>query len=111
LAGRELAPDPARLARDLRRVRLTHAGTMSDPALVEALARETQGLVVVNGRRHALSLYRKAAEAGLDGLVHLTTRQYAAHRREILERVRQRLKEGSPCRLIATSLVEAGVDL
>ena len=111
LAGRELAPDPARLARELRRVRLTHAGTMSGPALVEALAGEKQSLVVVNSRRHALSLYRRAAEAGLDGLIHLTTRQYAAHRREILERVRQRLKEGSPCRLIATSLVEAGVDL
>ena len=111
LAGRELAPDPVRLARELRRVRLTHAGTMSDSKLIKALAREKQALVIVNSRKHALSLYRRANETGLDGLIHLTTRQYAAHRRKILEMVRQRLKEGSPCRLIATSLVEAGVDL
>ena len=49
--------------------------------------------------------------AGLDGLVHLTTRQYAAHRRQILEAREAALGEGKPCRLIATSLVEAGVDL
>jgi CRISPR-associated endonuclease/helicase Cas3 len=44
-------------------------------------------------------------------VVHLTTRQYAAHRRNILADVHQRLKTGEPCRLVATSLVEAGVDL
>jgi CRISPR-associated endonuclease/helicase Cas3 len=56
-------------------------------------------------------LYRNARENGLDGAIHLTTRQYAAHRRRILADVRERLKQEAPCRLIATSLVEAGVDL
>src|SRR5208337_2974481 len=46
-----------------------------------------------------------------DGVVHLTTRQYAAHRRRVLADVRERLRDGKPCRLIATSLVEAGVDV
>ena len=36
--------------------------------------------MIVNSRAHALALYRKAVDAGLDGVVHLTTRQYAAHR-------------------------------
>ena len=67
--------------------------------------------MIVNSRAHALALYRKAVEAGLDGVMHLTTRQYAAHRLKILGDVRQRLAKGKPCRLIATSLVEAGVDL
>ena len=111
LAGRELAPHPARLSEQLERVRLVHDGDMDDAALVTALARTERALVIVNTRKHALALYRAAHAAGLDGLVHLTTRQYAAHRREVLEKVRQMLKTNAPCRLIATSLVEAGVDL
>jgi CRISPR-associated endonuclease/helicase Cas3 len=108
---RELAPDPEKLAAELRRVRLVHGGDMIDAALVEALAGAPQGLVIVNSRKHALALYRAAQAAGLEGLVHLSTRLYAAHRREVLAGVRQRLKDGLPCRLIATSLIEAGVDV
>ena len=111
LDGRELAPDPASLARELRRTKLDFAGPMDNAALVNALAREDQALAIVNSRAHALDLYREAVAAGLDGVIHLTTRQYAVHRREILKNVRARLKEGRACRLVATSLVEAGVDV
>lgn len=111
LEGRELAPDPADLAKRLERVMLVHGGVMDDTALLGELGKTDQGLVIVNSRKHALTLYRQAKETGLDGLVHLTTRQYAAHRREILAAVRQKLMHGEPCRVIATSLVEAGVDL
>lgn len=111
LEGRELAPDPKRLHAVFRRNRLIHAGEMDDDALVAALGEAPQGLVIVNSRAHALELYRAAEAAGLDGLLHLTTRQYAAHRRAILNDVRERLKTGRPCRLIATSLIEAGVDV
>jgi CRISPR-associated endonuclease/helicase Cas3 len=109
--GRELAPDPAGLARALKRVEVRRAGETVDEDLVGALSAAPQGLVIVNSRAHALSLCRQAVTNGLDGVVHLTTRQYAAHRREILDNVRARLKDDLPCRLIATSLVEAGVDL
>lgn len=108
---RELAPEPAQLHQQLKRVRLAHIGEASDDDLVAALGEAGQGLVIVNSRAHALALYRKAAAAGLEGVVHLTTRQYAAHRRRILADVRERLKDERPCRLIATSLVEAGVDV
>ncbi len=111
LAGRELAPDPADLAARLKRVRLVFAGPTTDDDLVAALAPEPQALVIVNSRGHALALYRAAEAAGLDGLVHLTTRQCAVDRRILLAEIRRRLKAGEPCRVIATSLVEAGVDL
>lgn len=111
LEGRELAPDPRGLASRLRRARIERVGPMDNEALVAALAAEPQALVIVNSRRHALELYRQAEEAGLDGLVHLTTRQCAAHRRKILDDVRRRLNQGLPCRVIATSLIEAGVDV
>ncbi|MFD2234366.1 CRISPR-associated helicase Cas3' [Phaeospirillum tilakii] len=111
LAGRELAPDPEALAARLARVTIRSGGPLGDADLVAALERTPQGLVIVNSRKHALALYRRASESGLDGLVHLTTRQYAADRRRILAEIRRRLTDGQPCRLIATSLVEAGIDL
>ncbi|AML51934.1 CRISPR-associated endonuclease Cas3'' [Falsihalocynthiibacter arcticus] len=109
LAGRELAPDPSGLARRLKRVEIGHGGIMDNTALVSALRGVDQGLVVVNSRAHALDLWREAT--GLEGLFHLSTRQYAAHRRRILAQIRQRLAQGLPCRVISTSLIEAGVDV
>ena len=111
--GRELALDPACLARELKRTSLEFAGPMDNAALVDALRQHQQALVIVNSRAHALDLYREAVAAGLDGVLHLTTRHYAVHRRAILGAVRARLdpKLGRPCLLIATSLIEAGVDV
>lgn len=110
---RELAPRPEALARQLRRARIVDGGEMDNAALVAALRGVEQGFVIVNSRAHALDLFEEAKRAGLGGLVHLTTRQTAAHRREILAKVRRRLapKVAEPCRLIATSLIEAGVDV
>ncbi|MFT3974076.1 MAG: CRISPR-associated endonuclease Cas3'' [Amaricoccus sp.] len=108
---RELAPDPVGLAERLRRARIVDGGEIDNAGLIAALAGVAQGFVIVNSRRHALELYREAKAAGLEGLVHLTTRQMAADRARVLADVRERLKDGTPCRLIATSLIEAGVDL
>lgn len=108
---RELAPAPARLQQVLRRVTLRRVGVMTDDQLIDALADAPQGLVIVNSRGHARTLYEMATAAGLEGVIHLTTRQYAAHRRRILDDVRRWLKRGAPCRVIATSLIEAGVDV
>ncbi|MEO1091998.1 MAG: CRISPR-associated endonuclease Cas3'' [Pseudomonadota bacterium] len=111
LAGRELAADPTGLAKQLERTTLRFAGPMSDDQLVEALRATAQGLVIVNGRDHALALYEAAHERKLDGLVHLTTRQCAVDRRALLAGIRDNLRAGRLCRVVATSLVEAGVDL
>ena len=108
---RELAPDPLALHQAFRRVTLRRAGRMTDEALVAELAAVEQGLVIVNSRAHALALYRAGRAEGLAGMVHLTTRQTAADRQVILTEIRRRLATGEPCRVIATSLVEAGVDL
>lgn len=108
---RELAPNPPTLHAKLKRVTLRQGGTMTDEALVDAMRETYQALVIVNSRGHALALYRAAQAAGLDGLVHLTTRQVTADRRSILAEVRETLTAQEPCRLIATSLIEAGVDV
>ncbi len=111
LQGRELAPDPEALTRRLKRVRISSGQVLDDDALIDALRDQDQSLIIVNSRKHALRLYQQAKQADLDGLVHLTTRQYAAHRRRILKQVRDDLTDQKPCRLIATSLIEAGVDV
>ncbi|AWD22346.1 CRISPR-associated helicase/endonuclease Cas3 [Fuscovulum blasticum] len=109
LAGRELAPDPEGLFRRLRRAQVVDGGPIEDGALAAALQQAPQSMVIVNSRAHALALFRKVQDQ--PGALHLTTRQYPAHRREIIADIRQRLSQGAPCRLIATSLIEAGVDL
>jgi CRISPR-associated endonuclease/helicase Cas3 len=111
LPVRELAPEPQKLYERLKRTEIRFAGDLSNADLVAALSDEPQALVIVNSRKHAFELYNEAKAANLEGLVHLTTRQYAAHRRAILDDVRRRLKDGRPCRVIATSLIEAGVDV
>lgn len=111
LDNRELAPDPARLARELRRTTIRRAGVLSDDDLVRDLADHPRALVIVNSRKHALELFSSARAAGLEGLVHLSTRQCAAHRQALLARVREKLQGDGPCRVVATSLIEAGVDV
>lgn len=106
---REIAPEPARLYAALRRTTVRHIGKQSDAELLEQLSAQPQLLIIVNNRRHARSLYDSAKH--LDGTYHLTTLMCAAHRSQTLETIRARLAAGEPCRLIATSLIEAGVDV
>lgn len=108
----ELAPNPAALAQKLRRVTLdVRSKPLADTELAAEIAAAKQALVIVNSRKHALDLYRAAKAADLTDIIHLTTRQTAADRRRILAAIRDDLKAGRPCRVVATSLVEAGVDL
>ncbi|EPH1943468.1 CRISPR-associated endonuclease Cas3'' [Pseudomonas aeruginosa] len=106
---RELAPEPQRLYRELERVRVRALGPLEDAALTEQIAKREQVLCIVNNRRHARALYESLA--GLPGARHLTTLMCAKHRSNVLAEVRQMLKTGESCRLVATSLIEAGVDV
>ena len=106
---RELAPNPPELFDKLRRTTVQHIGTQTDAELLEKLAQHRQTLIIVNNRRHARSLYDSAKHLG--GVFHLTTLMCAKHRSQALETIRGRLKNSEPCRVIATSLIEAGVDV
>ncbi len=106
---RELAPEPTRLFQQLERVRVRHVGTLDDAALAGHMREREQVLCIVNNRRHARAVYE--AMADLPGARHLTTLMCARHRSEVLAEVRQMLKADQPCRLVSTSLIEAGVDV
>ena len=106
---RELAPNPTALFDKLKRTTVQHIGTQTDADLLEKLADNEQILIIVNNRRHARSLYDSAKH--LEGTFHLTTLMCAHHRSQMLAIIRTRLKDEKPCRVIATSLIEAGVDV
>ncbi|ERJ18000.1 CRISPR-associated helicase Cas3 family protein [Salinisphaera shabanensis E1L3A] len=106
---RELAPDPHSLAQQFERVTVRHIGTLDDDGLTEELLDCEQVLCIVNNRRHARALYESIADS--PGAYHLTTAMCAVHRRQILAEIREVLASGSPCRVVSTSLIEAGVDI
>ena len=106
---REIAPEPERLYRTLKRVAISDRGRVDDDELSAQLRAASQVLCIVNTRRHARELYEFIREA--EGARHLTTCMCAAHRRDALDAVRIDLKNGAPVRLVATSLIEAGVDV
>ncbi len=107
----EIIPEPGRLFGVLKRVsyNVRPAGEIwSWERVAEEMRKSSQCMAVVNTRRDAMRLLN--ALDGTDAL-HLSTLLYGAHRRRVLQEIRRRLGSGEPCRLVATQVVEAGVDL
>lgn len=105
----ELCPEPENMYQAFRRVTYVDDGELSDDALVEQLAKRKQVLCVVNSRRQAQALYRALGTD--EGNYHLSTMMIPFDRKRILREIRTRLRDGQPCRVISTSLIEAGVDV
>ncbi len=110
---REIMPSPVALHAALKRVQVRILGELSDADLAARLAEERQVLCIVNTRRQARRLYDalRARPGALDGLFHLSALMCPQHRTATLERIRLALKEKRPCRVVSTTLVEAGVDV
>ena len=69
-------------------------------------------MIILNTRKDALNILDAIAnDTNVDSLFHLSTLLCGQHRREVLERVRDRLNKDRPCILVSTQVVEAGVDL
>lgn len=102
-------PGPAELYEAFRRVRVELAGEMDDAALAEAMGGQEQCLCVVNTRRHARELFERIRH--LPGAQHLSALMCPEHRSGKLKIIRAALENGQPCRVVSTSLVEAGVDV
>lgn len=104
----ELCPQISENFRNFRRVSFRDEGRLSDAALAEKLEQEKQVLCIVNTRKAAQAIYSLLPE---DGCFHLSTLMYPGHRKAVLAAIRERLKAGLPCRVVSTSLIEAGVDV
>jgi CRISPR-associated endonuclease/helicase Cas3 len=107
----EIVDDPQGLYQNLRRTHVHLIGKVSDEDLAARLDAERQVLCIVSTKKQARTLFEKVSQSGEEGTFHLSTNMYPIHRRRILEEIRTRLREKKACRVVATSLVEAGVDL
>jgi len=107
----EIMDAPEELQKLFKRVQVNPRGSMTDDDLADEISQMKQALIIVNTRRHARLLYDKLAEKVPEGLFHLSARMCPKHRKEVLEKIRECLKQKSTCRVVSTQLVEAGVDL
>lgn len=108
LSIREICPDTQALYTFFRRTTLCQAGSLSLEDLAARLNAQTQTLCVVNRRATVQQL---GALVEPEGRFCLTTLLCPVDRKRLLRQIRSRLQEGLPCRVISTSLIEAGVDV
>ena len=91
-----------------RRVTLRQEGEKTAAALAEQIAGQKAALCVVGTRRRARELYELLPE---EGRYHLSTLMTPRDRERTLDEIRARLRAGETCRVVSTSLIEAGVDV
>lgn len=91
-----------------KRVTFVKEGKLSLEALTDLLNKEEEVLCVVNSRKDAQAIYQGLEK---EGRYHLSTFMTPANREKTLAIIRERLVQGLPCRVVSTSLIEAGVDV
>lgn len=90
------------------RVTIRNAGVLTMEQLKIRLNKSNQILCIVNKKASAQKLYDFLDG---EGRYCLTTLIYPADRKRKIAEIKQRLIDGKPCKVISTSLIEAGVDL
>lgn len=114
----EIVPDVNILFDNLKRVLILDnrkAGGLSDAEIADCATEEMKNsgscLVIANTKKNALRIY-KALSASNSGLAyHLSTDICPAHRKVILDKIREKLIGKTPLICISTQLIEAGVDV
>ncbi len=117
--GNELAGDTAALFKELKRVEIQNltrpAGwTREEIAAFSTAQVQEKGncLLIVNTKDWARHLYEECTHLIDENIVfHLSTSLCPAHRKKILDTVKDRLEKELPLLCISTQLIEAGVDV
>jgi CRISPR-associated endonuclease/helicase Cas3 len=115
--AREMMTEPLLLETAFKRVNEHQLGTVGDARLVELMRKEERCLCIVNTKKHARTLFQMLKDMG--SVFHLSAGMCPIHRSKVFGdplkpepgTIRQRLRDGEPCRVVSTQLVEAGVDL
>ena len=107
---REIAPDPPGLFRSLQRVNYNDKTdeSWSWAKTAQEIRRHDRVMAVVNTKKDAVKLW---GELNDSNVWHLSSSMCPAHRKTVLEAIRQRLDDHGTCRLVSTQVVEAGVDI
>lgn len=77
--------------------------------LSEQLKNFSQVLCIVNKKKTAEKIFENLQ--GKENIFYLSTNLCPVHRSKVLQKIKTCLEKNLPCRIISTSLVEAGVDL
>lgn len=106
---KEISPFGNELTEKFLRTTFKYDGKVQDDELVQRLLENKQVLCIVNKKAHAQKLFN--CLDGQDGNFHLSTYMYPNHRKRVINEIKERLNSGKTCRVISTSLIEAGVDI
>lgn len=104
----ELCPDVDGMFEKFRRTSFEKEERLTTDELVSRLESQQQVLCIVNTRKFAQEVYEALPS---EGRFHLSTLMCPVHRKQKLDEIRERLKSGKTCRVVSTSLIEAGVDV
>ena len=107
---REIISEPRKLYAEFKRVQVEKLPVISDNELAKRLNKYKQVLCIVNTRGHARRIFERIHNEE-NGCYHLSALMCPKHRTATLNKIRSALLDGSPCRVISTQLVEAGVDI
>ena len=108
----EIIPTEVRLHEKLRRVELVFKnGTNTYDEIAKELATYQRVLCIVNTRKDAKELYDRLPKDGI--CLHLSRMMCPAHIAATIRSIKEVLKDDGekPVRVIATQLIEAGVDI
>ena len=108
----EIIPAEAQLHDKLRRVELDINNEPQTYAeIARQIAQHDRVLCIVNTRKDAKELYELLPQEGLT--LHLSRMMYPAHVRETIETIKTALRDNKQqiIRVVATQLIEAGVDI
>lgn len=105
---REICRDVDGVFAALKRVRYYQVSFGSFSELASEINEKQQVLCIVNTRKTAKELFDSLS---VDGKFHLSTLMTPEHRKRELSEIKTRLKNGQVCRVVSTSLIEAGVDI
>jgi len=115
LQPKEITENADDLYRVLQRTTLSVVlDSLTEESLAARLAENERVLCIVNTRKSAQRVFTQLNEIEPEGTFHLSTTMCPEHRSRILNEIRDRLtddKQKPPCRVVSTSLVEAGVNL
>jgi CRISPR-associated endonuclease/helicase Cas3 len=111
IQAREIVPDAANEFAVVANRCEVHMPRSEEPTNWETLADEVRGHSSVLAIVHRRDDAQRLAQLVGDDCLHLSARMCARHRSAVLAEVKRRLLREEPCRLVATQLVEAGVDV
>lgn len=114
----QMMPDVRKLFRELKRVEvfdLRKIGGWTDREVAELTEKELQEtgsvLIIVNTKKAAITLFRLLQNHPITPIYHLSTNMCPAHRMEILDNIKECIRDKKPVICVSTQLIEAGVDI